>query len=211
MDDGVKYSAAAIDRRMLLAVAAATGGLLALPSAATAQDAPRRGGTLRWAIPFNSGSLDPDDRTHGGRVRDPLYNVRRAGRLRSAHARPEAWSGEIVDVPRPEGADAGASGGRDVSRWHAVQCRGGEVQSRPLPAGPALERQGRHQHGARGDRRRPAARDFASQRTERSASGNPDGSRRDDGVTHEHQGERTQRRPPAGRHRSFHIRQHAGQ
>ena len=48
-----------IDRRALVAGAAAAGGAMALPHGAFAQETPRRGGTLRWALPFNAGSLDP--------------------------------------------------------------------------------------------------------------------------------------------------------
>jgi len=48
-----------IDRRKLLAGAVAAGGVLTLPLPGLAQSEPRRGGTLRWALPFNAGSLDP--------------------------------------------------------------------------------------------------------------------------------------------------------
>src|ERR1700754_1841094 len=50
----------AIDRRTLLAGAALAGGFMILPRTAQAQqETPRRGGILRWALPFNAGSLDP--------------------------------------------------------------------------------------------------------------------------------------------------------
>jgi ABC-type transport system substrate-binding protein len=48
-----------MDRRGLLAGAAARGGAALLPRAAAAQSEPRRGGVLRWANPPNPGSLDP--------------------------------------------------------------------------------------------------------------------------------------------------------
>ena len=48
-----------IDRRTMLAGAAAAGGAALLPHRAWAQTKPRTGGTLRWAIAFNPGSLDP--------------------------------------------------------------------------------------------------------------------------------------------------------
>ena len=48
-----------MDRRGLLAGAAALGGAALLPRAAAAQSEPRRGGVLRWANPPNPGSLDP--------------------------------------------------------------------------------------------------------------------------------------------------------
>ena len=50
---------AGLDRRELIKVAVAGAGALALPSAALAQDAPRKGGTLRLAIPYNPATLDP--------------------------------------------------------------------------------------------------------------------------------------------------------
>jgi peptide/nickel transport system substrate-binding protein/glutathione transport system substrate-binding protein len=52
------HSKITIDRRSLLAGAAAASGMIALPHAALSQT-PRRGGTLRWALPFNASSLDP--------------------------------------------------------------------------------------------------------------------------------------------------------
>lgn len=48
-----------LDRRELLKVAAGTAGVLAMPAAALAQAAPRKGGTLRLAIPYNPAALDP--------------------------------------------------------------------------------------------------------------------------------------------------------
>jgi peptide/nickel transport system substrate-binding protein/glutathione transport system substrate-binding protein len=47
-----------VDRRALLAGTAMAAGALMLPGLALAEQ-PRRGGTLRWALPFNPGSLDP--------------------------------------------------------------------------------------------------------------------------------------------------------
>lgn len=49
-----------VGRRTVLKTAAAAGGVLALPGAALAQaGTPRRGGTLRVAMPYNPASLDP--------------------------------------------------------------------------------------------------------------------------------------------------------
>src|SRR5579864_256785 len=48
-----------LDRRELLKAAAGTAGVLALPAAASAQATPRKGGTLRLAIPYNPAALDP--------------------------------------------------------------------------------------------------------------------------------------------------------
>jgi len=48
-----------IDRRTLLGGAAAAGGALVLPRGALAQETPRRGGTLRVAMPYNPAALDP--------------------------------------------------------------------------------------------------------------------------------------------------------
>jgi peptide/nickel transport system substrate-binding protein len=48
-----------IDRRALLAGAAAFSGAALLPSRAKADTEPRRGGVLRWAQAPNPGSLDP--------------------------------------------------------------------------------------------------------------------------------------------------------
>jgi peptide/nickel transport system substrate-binding protein/glutathione transport system substrate-binding protein len=49
----------ALDRRALIKAAVAGAGALALPSTGLAQDAPRKGGTLRLAIPYNPAALDP--------------------------------------------------------------------------------------------------------------------------------------------------------
>jgi len=48
-----------IDRRALLAGAAAAGAALVLPRGALAQETPRRGGTLRVAMTYNPAALDP--------------------------------------------------------------------------------------------------------------------------------------------------------
>jgi peptide/nickel transport system substrate-binding protein/glutathione transport system substrate-binding protein len=48
-----------LDRRELIKAAVAGAGALALPSGALAQDAPRKGGTLRLAMPYNPAALDP--------------------------------------------------------------------------------------------------------------------------------------------------------
>jgi peptide/nickel transport system substrate-binding protein/glutathione transport system substrate-binding protein len=48
-----------LHRRDLLKGAAAAGGTLLLPHAAIAQQAPRRGGTLRMTVPYNPASVDP--------------------------------------------------------------------------------------------------------------------------------------------------------
>ena len=49
----------AIDRRTLLQGAAGLGGSLLLPGIATAQETPRRGGTLRVSMTYNPAALDP--------------------------------------------------------------------------------------------------------------------------------------------------------
>ena len=49
----------AVDRRAVLAGAAALGGTVLLPGDARAEPVPRRGGVLRWAQSPNAGSLDP--------------------------------------------------------------------------------------------------------------------------------------------------------
>src|SRR5438105_12508504 len=51
--------AAGLDRRELIKAAAAGVGALALPSSALGQETPRKGGTLRLAIPYNPAALDP--------------------------------------------------------------------------------------------------------------------------------------------------------
>ena len=56
---GQAGSAHPIHRRDLLRVAAGAAGALALPLTAAAQNAPRRGGTLRLTMPYNPGSVDP--------------------------------------------------------------------------------------------------------------------------------------------------------
>jgi ABC-type transport system substrate-binding protein len=48
-----------LDRRELIKAAVAGAGALALPSGALAQDAPKKGGTLRLAMPYNPAALDP--------------------------------------------------------------------------------------------------------------------------------------------------------
>jgi ABC-type transport system substrate-binding protein len=52
-------STVTLDRRELIKAAVAGAGALALPSAVLAQDAPRKGGTLRLAMPYNPAALDP--------------------------------------------------------------------------------------------------------------------------------------------------------
>jgi len=48
-----------LSRRTVLKGAAATGSVVFLPAIAHAADEPRRGGTLRLAIPYNPASIDP--------------------------------------------------------------------------------------------------------------------------------------------------------
>lgn len=50
---------AGLDRRQLMKGAAAGAGVLALPGLAAAAEAPRRGGTLRLAMPYNPAAVDP--------------------------------------------------------------------------------------------------------------------------------------------------------
>jgi ABC-type transport system substrate-binding protein len=54
-----QQAAAGLDRRELIKAAVAGAGALALPSSALAQETPRKGGTLRLAIPYNPAALDP--------------------------------------------------------------------------------------------------------------------------------------------------------
>ena len=51
-------SVAALNRRELMKAAAAAGSVLLLPTGAQAQT-PRKGGTLRLAMPYNPASVDP--------------------------------------------------------------------------------------------------------------------------------------------------------
>ncbi|MBO0764866.1 MAG: twin-arginine translocation signal domain-containing protein [Hyphomicrobiaceae bacterium] len=48
-----------LDRRQLIKGAAAGAGAVVLPGIALAQETPRRGGTLRIAIPYNPAAIDP--------------------------------------------------------------------------------------------------------------------------------------------------------
>jgi ABC-type transport system substrate-binding protein len=48
-----------LDRRNLIKAAVAGAGALALPGSAFAQETPKKGGTLRMAIPYNPAALDP--------------------------------------------------------------------------------------------------------------------------------------------------------
>jgi peptide/nickel transport system substrate-binding protein/glutathione transport system substrate-binding protein len=59
MSDLNQLLTAGVDRRQLIKGAGAVAGALALPGAALAQGAPRRGGTLRLAMPYNPASVDP--------------------------------------------------------------------------------------------------------------------------------------------------------
>jgi ABC-type transport system substrate-binding protein len=59
MKDTDLQSAAWLDRREFIKAAIAGAGTLALPGTAFAQDAPRKGGRLRLAIPYNPAALDP--------------------------------------------------------------------------------------------------------------------------------------------------------
>src|SRR4051812_7282092 len=54
-----RHTWAMLDRRALLLGASAAAGALALPGMAFGQSTPRRGGTLRVAMPFNPASVDP--------------------------------------------------------------------------------------------------------------------------------------------------------
>ncbi len=54
-----QQAAAGLDRRELIKAAVAGAGAFALPSSALGQDTPRKGGTLRLAIPYNPAALDP--------------------------------------------------------------------------------------------------------------------------------------------------------
>ncbi len=54
-----EFRGTAFHRRDVLKGAAAAGGALLLPNSLRAQGAPRRGGTLRLAMPYNPGSVDP--------------------------------------------------------------------------------------------------------------------------------------------------------
>jgi peptide/nickel transport system substrate-binding protein len=59
MSEADKQPAAGLDRRTLIKGAVAGAGALALPEAVLAQAAPRKGGTLRLAIPYNPAAVDP--------------------------------------------------------------------------------------------------------------------------------------------------------
>jgi len=48
-----------LDRRTLIKTAIAGAGALVIPGSAFAQDAPKKGGTLRMAMPYNPAALDP--------------------------------------------------------------------------------------------------------------------------------------------------------
>jgi peptide/nickel transport system substrate-binding protein/glutathione transport system substrate-binding protein len=48
-----------LDRRRVMQVTAAAAGTLLLPGTSLAEDTPRKGGTLRVAMPYNPGSVDP--------------------------------------------------------------------------------------------------------------------------------------------------------
>src|SRR5437588_4868484 len=48
-----------LDRRTLIKATLAGAGALALPDLAFAQEPPKKGGTLRLAIPYNPAALDP--------------------------------------------------------------------------------------------------------------------------------------------------------
>ena len=51
--------AVGLDRRQLIKGAAAGAGALALPGLALSAETPRRGGTLRLAMPYNPAAVDP--------------------------------------------------------------------------------------------------------------------------------------------------------
>jgi peptide/nickel transport system substrate-binding protein/glutathione transport system substrate-binding protein len=59
MSDLSKLLRKDLDRRQLLKGAAAGAGALSLPGTMLAQAAPRRGGTLRLAMPYNPAAVDP--------------------------------------------------------------------------------------------------------------------------------------------------------
>jgi ABC-type transport system substrate-binding protein len=48
-----------LDRRRVMQATAAAAGALLLPATSFAEDTPRKGGTLRIAMPYNPGSVDP--------------------------------------------------------------------------------------------------------------------------------------------------------
>ena len=59
MTDEVNNGGRRIDRRRVLKTGGAAGAAMLLPAIAVAADAPRRGGTLRLAMPYNPASVDP--------------------------------------------------------------------------------------------------------------------------------------------------------
>jgi ABC-type transport system substrate-binding protein len=59
MKEADQQSRTTLDRRELIKAAVAGAGALALPAGAFAQDTPRKGGTLRLAMPYNPAALDP--------------------------------------------------------------------------------------------------------------------------------------------------------
>jgi peptide/nickel transport system substrate-binding protein/glutathione transport system substrate-binding protein len=59
MSDLNQPRATSLDRRQLIKGAAAGAGALAMPQSLLAQASPRRGGTLRLAMPYNPASVDP--------------------------------------------------------------------------------------------------------------------------------------------------------
>src|SRR5262245_44478051 len=48
-----------VDRRAVMKASAAAAGALLLPGGASAQTAPRKGGSLRISMPYNPASVDP--------------------------------------------------------------------------------------------------------------------------------------------------------
>ena len=172
-----------LDRRDVMKGTAAAAGALLLPGGAIAQGTPRKGGTLRVAMPYNPGAVDP---MTGRNLPDfdVLYAVFDALiDFEPLDARAQARPRQVLEVHRPQDAGARPGRRRQIPRRHAVQCRGGQVQSRALQERPALEREGRPRHASTRSRSRGKSQvTIKLNKPERRPADHPDQSRRADRV-----------------------------
>ncbi len=200
-----------LDRRELIKAAVAGAGALALPSAAFAQDAPRKGGTLRLAMPYNPAALDPmtgrnlPDLNTLYAVFDALIDfVPETLELKPGLAK--SWSFtdpttlvlELVEgVNFHDGTPFNAE---------AVKFNLDRYKNDPRSNVKADIDIGRKR---RGDRQEPG--DAEAQPAECRPAEHPDQPDRPDRLAEIDPGQGRQRRPHAGRHRPLQVRQLAGQ
>ena len=120
-----------VDRRDFLQLCAMAAGVLAPGLAvrpASAQTAPKKGGTLRVGFYLEAATMDPHlsgskvDRQIYHNIYEPLLALDVKLGIKPGLA--ESWQ-----QPEPKIAHPEAAPGREVPRRHRLQCRGGEAST----------------------------------------------------------------------------------